>query len=1034
MIKTILLVSAITLSYSAEDGKIRRRLALCPNPDTFPNATQPLPNCTGAFVDDDFETSMNGWYGNLGANQELSSEGHTSKYLKVHNRLTDWQGPILELNNKVKGCIAGDNTYLFQVDIRLSKASGVSNCKASGTDCPILKWNHMSLSEKVRSWPLSQFAASSAVNDGTWTTWYNEFKIPSEYIDPTDIFAALSINGPEAGVDISIDNIKIFLAPAGHYPDPNGVCDELITNGNAAASKFFKFPIESFIPSEPLDLVEDANGRYFSMSTRSKIWSGPKYDFVPGCFRDGAIYKFSAKIWIHDATARKSRMIIRYSDGGQYKFDTVAICPDSSDSIGWVDCTGSITFTSAKYHTPPFVMSFMTHDTTAKTDWRDMSLKAVTCGSVSIGGGGGSSGGAGSGSCTRSVKVNVDAAVDSTMELTVGNGTASSNIASSFISIDDNMDTHWYNAKRFYSFSLSGGDWTGSFKLSGNNAWPYFAEIVLGDAPSCTGYMNSFTIAPPAVDATTCNNLIRNGNFETGDLKTVGWYHSGGGMQIVNGGVTGRALSTNGRTNPANGLVQFIDTRCMTTGQKFDISAKVKLVDPKGSTTPTCDPSSRSVGGNRCPRANIRTSKGGSPTGYSYAVGNTLAPFTAGQWNTLYGTFTVDANMLAADQIAFYIDGVAENIDILIDDVTITKAAVDSSGNCVNNGDFEVGDSRDWECVGTLSCGLKMVQPGQGGSAYALSTTQRLASYWGMKQNLLKTCFKAGTYYEINAYMKLTDANGNTVACDPYLYYQGVAGFCPNVLLQHPDQQALRIRVAPVAGPVDTSGWNHIYGVAKVTNTMLGWPALEAFIGWAQANVNVVIDSVSIKPANSNTYGILDCTQLVSNGDAEIGDARFWFIRGSGGYGTVNMVTGGAGGSKFAFHHAGSRTKINMGMWQELDKTCMPLNSKWTITSNFKLFDASGNAVSCDKTVAGGATACPMWRIEGYDGSGSNIYGSILKNNAAGTWNANGWNAFQNSFTMDANFVAREKFFIYVYNVPVGYTYMVDDIAVKPAA
>ena len=39
---------------------------------------------------------------------------------------------------------------------------------------------------------------------------------------------------------------------------------------------------------------------------------------------------------------------------------------------------------------------------------------------------------------------------------------------------------------------------------------------------------------------------------------------------------------------------------------------------------------------------------------------------------------------------------------------------------------------------------------------------------------------------------------------------------------------------------------------------------------------NILIDDVSIKPADESTYGILDCNQLVRNGDAEIGDASFW--------------------------------------------------------------------------------------------------------------------------------------------------------------
>ena len=137
ILKSILVVSTLSLADSSKES-IRRRLALCPNPDTFPTATQPKTGCNAAFVDDDFETSLNGWYGNLGASEELSSDGHTSQYMRVHNRAADWQGPILEMGDDVKGCVSGGSTYLFQVDIRLTKSSGVSNCKALGTNCPVL--------------------------------------------------------------------------------------------------------------------------------------------------------------------------------------------------------------------------------------------------------------------------------------------------------------------------------------------------------------------------------------------------------------------------------------------------------------------------------------------------------------------------------------------------------------------------------------------------------------------------------------------------------------------------------------------------------------------------------------------------------------------------------------------------------------------------------------------------------------------------------------------------------------------------------
>ena len=214
--------------------------------------------------------------------------------------------------------------------------------------------------------------------------------------------------------------------------------------------------------------------------------------------RDNAIFKFTSKIWIHDSVPRKSRVIIRYNEDGRYKFDTVTICPDSSTSIGWVECNGEIKFYASKYHTPPFVMSWMTHETTAHTDWRDISLTVASCGSITIGD-----------DCQRSLRVNVDAQVDPNITIDVTNGTISASVSSTFISIDPIMDTHWYTARRFYSLSVGSGNWSASFSLSGNEVWPYFAEVLNENTPNCTDPTDTFLINPPDVTSDTCNNLIR---------------------------------------------------------------------------------------------------------------------------------------------------------------------------------------------------------------------------------------------------------------------------------------------------------------------------------------------------------------------------------------------------------------------------------------------------------------------------------------------------------------------------------------------
>ena len=140
----------------------------------------------------------------------------------------------------------------------------------------------------------------------------------------------------------------------------------------------------------------------------------------------------------------------------------------------------------------------MTHDTTAPTDWRAMKLSVVSCGAINIG----------DDDCT-SVRVNIDAQVDPNIKLVVSNGNHSANITSNFISIDRNMDTHWYTARRFYTLSVGDGDWSASFKNNENDDWPYFAETMKSTSPNCTNSTSTFTIIPPPVNSSECDNIIR---------------------------------------------------------------------------------------------------------------------------------------------------------------------------------------------------------------------------------------------------------------------------------------------------------------------------------------------------------------------------------------------------------------------------------------------------------------------------------------------------------------------------------------------
>ena len=194
-----------------------------------------------------------------------------------------------------------------------------------------------------------------------------------------------------------------------------------------------------------------------------------------------------------------------------------------------------------------------------------------------------------------------------------------------------------------------------------------------------------------------------------------------------------------------------------------------------------------------------------------------------------------------------------------------------------------------------------------------LSTARRDATTWDMAQVLDKDCFIVGYMVELTACVKLLYYNGFDQTCDTCVFYQGLSTFCPVMILQDAKRNNKRQVVSSVAGPYKDGDWNLMYGYTTITETMKNdWHNIELFVGWGGKNKNIVIDDVVIKPTTAAAAKKTDCTQLVKNGDAESGDARYWYIKGAGNFGKIEVNDGGAGGSSKYFAHTGVRSRVNM--------------------------------------------------------------------------------------------------------------------------
>jgi len=323
-----------------------------------------------------------------------------------------------------------------------------------------------------------------------------------------------------------------------------------------------------------------------------------------------------------------------------------------------------------------------------------------------------------------------------------------------------------------------------------------------------------------------------------------------------------------------------------------------------------------------------------------------------------------------------------------------------------------------------------------GYSNYALSSGPRESRLHGIAQEIDMGCFSLPGIYEVNAKIKLIDSETKQeVFCNPYSYYHGLSDYCPTLLIQVNDPILSNIKIVSgtTVGPYMPNSWNKMYGIVDVTQDMMTWNKMYAYIGMNAKNIEIVVDDVSLTPANRNTLGITTCRQLIKNGSAELGDARFWYIKAANNeHGSV-IITPDSGApetGKYAFYHTGNRTKIYHGMWQEVSKSCMLHETTWMLSAYFKLFDSDDNPVDCDKSGPVGSSGCPIFLLQACNQRAcTNKISKNLANENTLPWEMNEWNRYEHKITMDADLVSREKLFISVYGVLPGYRYMVDDIS-----
>ena len=389
--------------------------------------------------------------------------------------------------------------------------------------------------------------------------------------------------------------------------------------------------------------------------------------------------------------------------------------------------------------------------------------------------------------CLRTVSFFTDdsGTKDWTMRVTERGGQSRSVVVpNNYYNTYNNQNTlsSLYVMRRF-SVSLPSGLFDVEFLDGGGNiAWPTFAEEFWTEAPPCAGHANpgDVTVIVPDPPAGFCDDLIRNGDLESGDLWHP-WQKSGGNLEMAEGmGVGGStALKLGERSRSSDyGMGQYLDTRCLRDNmfRQYEFRAYVKLYIDESFFV--CDPNSDDQNGLGCPEVSFRSQyyvdiakKDSFSRGYQYPKAEFVRPNNPDEFQLLQGVITIDDyNGLPIEEkssVFWSIENYKKNVDMIVDNVTFVPID-DSCNDLVLNGDFATGTSEYWRAYRTHgNAKLEMVAgAGPGSEDKALKVYDKNHYSYGLMQYIKIGCLTAGERYVLRAKFKTEDASGVSVLCD----------------------------------------------------------------------------------------------------------------------------------------------------------------------------------------------------------------------------------------------------------------------------
>jgi len=448
---------------------------------------------------------------------------------------------------------------------------------------------------------------------------------------------------------------------------------------------------------------------------------------------------------------------------------------------------------------------------------------------------------------------------------------------------------------------------------------------------------------------------------------------------------------------------------------------KFKLIGG-GGTEVVCDINQKNINAhNVCPRVSFRMRRlfgdrigNESEVNYAYPIAETTGPFRPGEWNKIFGVFTVTETMAAANSVFMFVERARGGVDIVIDDVLI-QPTVQGCSSPIYNGDFESGDTRYWNQLGTSK--IDLWDGGFSNSTFALYTSERSEFWASMSQDLNLDCVVLGESYAIHSMIKLIDSNDNLLDCDPVLNWgaDGMDNICPTLAIRVKKGNNTNDLFVGKTHTWTSGTWNSISATLTATPIIKNADTVTLFFTRFHVNTRLIIDDITMLPITGQ-----DPNQLINNGDAGTGDPRYFQIKDGG---QIAVVEPGYD-DDYALAVTGRTTDL-CGIQQIIDNSLLEASVLYKISAKFMLF--YGDAFfECDPTANIGNGRCPKVTLRSQNQMERPVQRTVAS--VQGVYNSSSWSTIEGYINFMPNEMNSDSLLFYIDNVAANVDILLDNI------